>query len=81
MSKLIDLTGRKFERLRVITRAGTYLSPDGDGKAAMWLCECECGEETIVLGRNLTTGATRSCGCLRREKSKERRENAKRQSG
>lgn len=72
MSKLIDLTGQRFERLRVIERAGTYISPGDDGKAATWLCECDCGAKTIVLGRNLTTKATRSCGCLRSEKMKER---------
>jgi hypothetical protein len=35
----------------------------------MWLCECECrkGKLTIVKGGSLTSGDTRSCGCLRTE--------------
>lgn len=32
-----------------------------------WLCMCECGNSTRVLGAQLTKGGTRSCGCLRRE--------------
>lgn len=28
----------------------------------MWLCLCECGEQTIVAGNNLTNGHTTACG-------------------
>jgi hypothetical protein len=56
---LKDLTGQIFERLTVIKRHGK----DGRGEA-LWLCKCECGNETIVLGSNLRTKHTRSCGCL-----------------
>lgn len=73
MSKLIDLTGKTFERLRVVERAGSYINVDGMNCAAQWLCECECGNQTIVLARNLTTGRTRSCGCLRSEVLRNRR--------
>lgn len=69
MAKLIDLTDQTFERLTVISRAGTYVSPDGMSKVALWLCRCECNKEVVVLGRNLRSGLTRSCGCLRRETS------------
>ncbi|HZW02802.1 MAG TPA: hypothetical protein VFF68_02650 [Anaerolineaceae bacterium] len=30
-------------------------------------CVCDCGEKIIVRRCNLTSGNTRSCGCLRRE--------------
>ena len=30
----------------------------------MWLCQCDCGKEVIVRGASLTTGNTKSCGCL-----------------
>ena len=30
----------------------------------MWKCLCDCGKEHIVRGSNLTTGRTKSCGCL-----------------
>ena len=60
--KVIDLTDQIFGRLTVLNREGS----DEDGKAR-WRCLCECGIETIVIGKNLRNGATRSCGCLHRE--------------
>lgn len=33
MSKLIDLTGKRFGRLTVIERYGTYISPADESKA------------------------------------------------
>lgn len=59
-----DLTGKVFERLTVIEFAGM----DKVSNISTWKCKCECGEETIVRRSNLTTGKTRSCGCLLREK-------------
>lgn len=57
-----DLTGMRFGRLKVIER-----KPNNSWRQAMWLCQCDCGETKIVVGRNLTSGGTRSCGCLQRE--------------
>lgn len=34
-----------------------------------WLCRCECGVERYVLERSLKSGASVSCGCLRKEKA------------
>lgn len=53
-----DLHGSKFTRLTVLRKAGAK-----QGRTA-WLCQCECGRKTIVLTHRLTTGHTRSCGCL-----------------
>lgn len=72
MSKLIDLTGRRFGKLTVIKRAGTYRPPDSlESTFPTWLCKCDCGRETIAYGNNLRAGTTRSCGCLRKKKMKE----------
>ena len=60
-TKLIDLTGQKFGRLTVVERHGVK-----DGHAA-WLCKCDCGNTTVVNGRNLRNGRTTSCGCLHKE--------------
>ena len=64
--KFIDLTGKKFNRLTVIRRA--Y---DKD-KHASWLCKCDCGNETVVLGKYLKNGRIKSCGCFRKEYLKEK---------
>lgn len=63
--KFIDMTGRKYGRLLVLERAGTS-GQDGQ-RRTMWLCQCDCGNTTVVIGANLRAGMTRSCGCLRRE--------------
>ena len=64
--KLIDLTGQKFGRLTVISRA------ENKGKRAAWNCLCECGNKIIVRGTNLQRGTTKSCGCLKIELTSER---------
>jgi len=60
---MIDLTGQKFGRFVIIGQAGK----DKWGKL-LWLCRCDCGNETIVQGSNLKSGSVKSCGCLRRER-------------
>lgn len=61
MSKLNDLTGKRFERLVVIGRAG---SNKGN---ATWLCKCDCENMIVVEGRYLTNRYTKSCGCINAE--------------
>lgn len=70
MGGLIDLTGRLFGRLRVVTRAERNTSTGG----ARWLCQCKCGAWAIVAGRHLLRKGrpTRSCGCLQPEVTKYR---------
>lgn len=58
MSKLIDLTGRKFGRLTVVERAGQT-----NQREARWLCICFCGATTTVRGYSLRSGGAKSCGC------------------
>lgn len=53
-----ELTGQVFGRLTVIAFHSV-----GADYATKWLCRCECGNEKIVIGKNLTAGRTRSCGC------------------
>ena len=59
MSKFIDLTGEKYNHLLVIERVENTKS----GRT-QWKCLCDCGNETIVRGSNLKSGAVKSCGCL-----------------
>ena len=65
MSKIIDLVGCVFGRLTVIGRS--------TNKPRYWSCRCECSKIVEVFGGNLTSGKTRSCGCLGRELSSQRR--------
>lgn len=65
MGKCIDLTGQKFGRLTVIKRA------ENKGTRATWLCKCDCGNELIVVGKNLRTGNTKSCGCYQQDIARE----------
>lgn len=64
----INLEGQKFVRLLVLDIAPVYNKRQG----AYWLCRCDCGAERIVLGRDLRTGKSRSCGCLHHEELKNR---------
>ena len=63
MPKHIEMVGQRFGRLTVLEYAGTNKHRKG-----MWLCECDCGNITPpVVGANLKSGSTKSCGCLRDE--------------
>ena len=67
MPKAIDMIGQRFGRLVVISRA-----ENSSGGSAMWNCDCDCGETSIVIGGALRSGHTSSCGCLKNEKTTER---------
>lgn len=65
MGKVKDLTGQRFGRL-VVLREGNRILDGGYAMShkARWICRCDCGNETVVIGENLRQGNTRSCGCL-----------------
>jgi hypothetical protein len=76
--KLVDLTGLRFGRLRVLRRGPDYRCERGRGGRivkARWWCICDCGNETLVHSASLRRGEpdavgpglSRSCGCLHRE--------------
>jgi len=64
MSCAINLTNKKFGRLAVIRRVDN--DKWGNSK---WLCQCNCPNKNqiIVLGSNLQSNHTQSCGCLWKE--------------
>ena len=52
-----DITGQKFGKLTAIKHLGT-----NEYRQSMWLCKCDCGNETIVtLGHLTATKGTLSC--------------------
>lgn len=62
MPKALDLTNQKFGRWTVIS-----LSNSHKGKGRYWNCQCECGNEALVSGGTLRSGASKSCGCFKVE--------------
>ena len=67
MPEKIDLTGQPFGRLLVLYECGR--SKDGQ---VLWKCRCDCGNECVVRGAVLRKQRTQSCGCLRRDRTRER---------
>jgi len=59
MSKLIDLTRTRYNRLVVIERA--------PGIKTKWRCQCDCGNIIIATSYDLRRHHTKSCGCIRVE--------------
>lgn len=62
----IDLTGQKFGRLTVLYKTRKI---HGD---INWMCKCDCGKNIEVCGGHLRSGHTKSCGCYREDRLKER---------
>lgn len=69
--KPLDLIGERFGRLIVTKRAEDEIDAKSGKHKTRWYCDCDCGEKDVVVrGTALTSGQTRSCGCLHREISK-----------
>lgn len=61
MPNLIDLTGRKIDRLTIIGRAPNTKT------GVAWYCRCDCGNECIATSHVLKANRVHSCGCYARE--------------
>lgn len=62
-NQFIDLTGKKFGRLKVVKRANNDKT-----RHIRWYCDCDCGKKNIlVYGQSLKSGDQISCGCYRNE--------------
>lgn len=68
MGRKIDITGRRFGMLAVTGFDCDYRYPNG-AHTEKWLCKCDCGKIVSVLRKNLLSGNTTSCGCVRISKS------------
>lgn len=62
MKKVVDLTGKKFGRLVVLSRGQDRSFPCGTTQI-YWNCRCKCGEFRTIGGSNLRSGGSKSCGC------------------
>jgi hypothetical protein len=61
-----DLTGQRFGRLLAVSYAGPARGHQ------LWNCVCDCGNTCVVRSNNLLTRSSIGCGCIRREKCRER---------
>lgn len=59
MGKSIDISGKRYGNLIV-----QYLLPERKNGLKVWHCICDCGNEKDVVQGALTSGNTKSCGCL-----------------
>ena len=64
----MDLTGKRFGRLTVTE----YVGFDKKNNTTKYRCKCDCGNEIIVCRTSLTSGNTQSCGCVVKDRKRER---------
>lgn len=62
----VDLAGHRIGRLTVIERT------ENTKRGVMWLCRCDCGNTRAIARKELRSGDTKSCGCLRSEVTRSR---------
>lgn len=60
----IDQTGSKYGKLTLIEK----LDERAKNYSFMYLCKCDCGNEAKVSFAQMSSGKTKSCGCISRQK-------------
>lgn len=68
MGKRIDLIGKRFGKLVVVSYSRTQKEKCGATRA-IWNCQCDCGNTIEVKAGLLANGKVKSCGCLKHERS------------
>ena len=68
----LDLKGQRFGKLVAIERVSDYVTRRGN-RETQWLCQCDCGNQTVVMTRYLRNGHSTSCGCKYPRKEKKRK--------
>lgn len=59
----LDLTSKRYGKLVVLKYAGRSEKTG----YKQWLCKCDCGNEKAINQKDLLSGDTKSCGCLKKE--------------
>lgn len=57
-----SMVGQCYGRLKVVALDENHRYPRAS-------CECECGNSGVFMAENILSGRTKSCGCLRNEKT------------
>ena len=60
MPKILDITGQRFGSLTALKKVKSR------GGKTYWLCQCDCGNQKEIQTSHLTSGATKSCGCQKK---------------
>ena len=61
-----DLTGQRFGKLVVIRWIWVDGVPGSNETGGMWVCQCDCENETLASSYALLSGHRKSCGCAHR---------------
>ena len=64
---LKDIRGERFGRL--VVEEFAYQKKTEHNTASYWVCKCDCGNIITTSSNSLKSGSTKSCGCIRKEKS------------
>jgi hypothetical protein len=67
-----NLTGQRFGKL-----VAEYPTDKRSGSSIKWHCKCDCGNSCEISSYSLTSGNTKSCGCLAKESCERARAIAK----
>src|SRR5690242_4448946 len=65
MGRMVDLSGRRFGMLTVVSE-----EPRPSKRHRIWLCRCDCGNETKVRQDHLGE-KIQACGCLQKMRTSE----------
>lgn len=64
MGVRIDCLNKRYGQAQVIEYVGMNKTHN-----CLWLCKCDCGNTFVTTATHLRSGHTKSCGCLRDEKT------------
>lgn len=64
---MTDLTGQRFGLWTVLRYLRTT-----PGRISVWECRCVCGKTKSAYANQLKNGQSTNCGCVRREKLREK---------
>lgn len=63
-----------MERQKVFLRTVFDEYSVNEQGSTLWKCRCRCKTEKTVLARSLKSGASQSCGCMRREQEMKKKD-------
>lgn len=67
MGRFKDIKGQVFSYWTVLEFSHVHTSPNGT-RQAYWKCQCKCGILKSVCGSDLRNRASKSCGCLQKNR-------------